>query len=96
MFFMSLTSRSGSATWSAMAGLYIVFPCIYGIFFKGEARTLRKILGIIFCIVASALLSLGKQQEVLEDDSTTVPWVQTAILFLMAIVCWGAWYVRYI
>jgi drug/metabolite transporter (DMT)-like permease len=87
LFYMALTARGGSAIWSALVGLYIVFPVAYGIFFKGEARTAQKLWGVAVCAAASVLLGWSEEQK---DAVSLVPWWSNALLFGVCVSLWGA------
>ena len=88
LFFLCLTNRGGVAIWSALVGIYIIFPVIYGIIAWGEVRTPRKLCGIAVCIFSSVLLGLGEEQKD-EGLGNSVPWWSNALLFLCCIGSWG-------
>jgi drug/metabolite transporter (DMT)-like permease len=87
LFYLALTARGGSAIWSALVGLYIVFPVAYGILFKGEARTAQKLWGVAVCACASVLLGWSEEQK---DAVSLVPWWSNALLFGVCVSLWGA------
>jgi drug/metabolite transporter (DMT)-like permease len=86
--YLTLTARDGVVIWSAMVGLYVVLPVCYGILFKEEARTPKKLLGIGACVLASLLLGLQESSVELSLNES-VPWWSNAILYLLCIVMWG-------
>jgi drug/metabolite transporter (DMT)-like permease len=87
-FYLSLTARGGVAVWSALVGVYIVFPVTYSILVYGEARTPRKMWGIATCILASILLGLGEEEKE-AGAGRDIPWYSNAFLYLTCILCWG-------
>ena len=87
--YLALTARGGVAIWSALVGLYIVIPVLYGIVGKGEARSRRKLLGIAVCILASILLGWGEGTIDTSGPVSQVPWWSNALLFLFCIALWG-------
>jgi drug/metabolite transporter (DMT)-like permease len=89
-FYMSLTTYNGQAIWSAMTGLYVLFPVLYGIVWKGESRTTRKLVGIACCVAAAVFL--GMADGVKEPDPmgpADAPWYLKLVLFLTCISVWG-------
>lgn len=84
---MALTARGGVSIWSALVGLYIVIPVLYGICVKGEARTPRKLGGVAVCALASVLLGYSEEQR---ESASEVPWASNAALYLACVLLWGA------
>ena len=86
LFYMALTARGGVSIWSALVGLYICIPVLYGICVKGEARTPRKLAGICVCVLASVLLGYSEE---LKDASSEVSRASNAALYLVCVLLWG-------
>ena len=97
LFYMVLCGLNGVALWSSLVGCYIVMPVSYGIFFRHENRSARKLLGIAACLTAVLLLSLsgGSAAEdpsdagIVSRESGAALGVLKCFLFLACIVTWA-------
>ena len=69
-WYMILCGLNGVALWSSLVGCYVVIPVAYGILFRGEKRSVRKLAGVAACVTAVLLLSLaGGSAEAANADA---------------------------
>lgn len=83
-FYLALVSRGSVATWCALVGLYVCGPVAYGIFFRGEARSARKVAGIGVCIIAGVVLGMSER----EAEDASVSGLGDALIFFICICMW--------
>jgi drug/metabolite transporter (DMT)-like permease len=86
--YLALTARGGVSLWSALIGLYVVGPVVYGVAARGEARSPRKLAGIAVCIAAGVVLGVTEEEGVSSGAGGALQ-VQNAALFFAAAGVWG-------
>lgn len=91
-FYLALTALDGVAVWSAMAGLYVVVPCVYFTVVGAESRGPRKLAGIAACVAAALLLGVGKGSAPADADAPGAGGSALVKVALLAgtVLNWGA------
>ena len=85
-----LCNMNGVSLIAAMVSLYLIWPVSYGLIFKSETRSPRKLAGVGACLVAGVLLGLSKPSE--DAGAAVVADGDLAIrlaLFLACTLVWG-------
>jgi drug/metabolite transporter (DMT)-like permease len=98
--FIGLSCLADVSVWASMIGLFAVFPVSYGILFKGESKTPRKLVGVGLCIAAAIVLAMSdgstksSEPSVSPDDvqplaAIEAPMTIKLTLYFLSVIFWG-------
>lgn len=98
VFYIELSREKGNVSvLSPLVGLYGIVPVGVGLLFRGESKTMRKLVGILLSCVAIVVLGMSAKPSSSSDAASAADgdansagaWLFRGLLFLGTFLSWG-------